>query len=149
MVEDEDAGVQDDRLPILSSDKPGWRRATHTCNDVYQIDNQIKFFTADAFRGVDSLTFDARLHRIRYHSANQAEHCGDSADTALEQGCDFHMPVVVQRQAPMVQTVRGGSTIAVHRQRLIEWWMLCGDAATDFNDPEGDKNGRDSTDAVH
>ena len=33
-IEDEDAGVKDDALSILSLDKPGWRRATRTCNDV-------------------------------------------------------------------------------------------------------------------
>ena len=32
--ENEDAGVQDNGLQILSLDKPGWRRVTHTCNDV-------------------------------------------------------------------------------------------------------------------
>ena len=70
---EEDAGVQDDRLPILNLDRPGWRRATHTCNNVYQIEDKIKFFMAEALRGVDSLIFDARLNRNRYHNANQED----------------------------------------------------------------------------
>ena len=101
---EEDAGVQDDRLPILNLDRPGWRRATHTCNSVYQIENKIKFFMAEALRGVDSLIFDARLNRNRYHNANQAD-CKDPTGAALEQRCDFDLPVVAQRQAPTVQTV--------------------------------------------
>ena len=36
--------------------------------------------------------------------------------TALGQGCDLDLPVVVQRQAPIVQTLLGGSTVAVQRQ---------------------------------
>ena len=35
-----DAVVHDDGVPILSLDMPVWRRATHTCNDVYQVDNR-------------------------------------------------------------------------------------------------------------
>ena len=59
-TEDEDAGVPDVGLPIPSVNKPGWRRTTHTCNDVYQVENNIKFIAAEALRGVGSLIFDAR-----------------------------------------------------------------------------------------
>ena len=45
-----------------------------------------------------------------------AQTSGDSTGAALGQGCDLYMPVVVQRQAPMVQTVLGGSAVAVHRR---------------------------------
>ena len=44
------------------------------------------------------------------------EYCGDARVTALGQGGELDMPVVVQRQAPTVQTVLGGSAVAVHRQ---------------------------------
>ena len=40
--------------------------------------------------------------------------------TALEQGYDFETPIVVQRQAPMVQTVLEGSAVAAHRDSCLD-----------------------------
>ena len=43
-----------------------------------------------------------------------------------------------------------GQTFSENLQvQHIEMKMCCGDAATDFNDREGGKNGRDPRDAVH
>ena len=76
-------------------------RATHTCNDVYQVENKVKFLTAEALRGVNSTIFDAQSSRL----ANVLGKRDYVTGTALEQGCDLDKAVVVQRQAPMVQTV--------------------------------------------
>ena len=71
------------------------------------------------------------------HSANQAEHCGDLTEAAhLEQRLGFDMPVVMQRQAPMVQTVLGGSAVAVHREGHRNF---CPDAG---EDPSGSNDAR-------
>ena len=37
---------------------------THTRNDAYQVEKNIKFVAAEAFRGVSSLNFDARGTRF-------------------------------------------------------------------------------------
>ena len=74
-------------------------RATHTCNDVYQVENKVKFLTAKALRGVNSLIFDAQEQQA-CQRVGQADYV---TGTALEQGCDLDKAVVVQRQAPMVQ----------------------------------------------
>ena len=74
-------------------------RATHTCNDVYQVENKVKFLTAEALRGVNSLIFDAPSSRL----ANLLGKRDYVTGTALEQGCDLDKAVVVQRQAPTVQ----------------------------------------------
>ena len=76
-------------------------RATHTCNDVYQVENKVKFLTAEALRGVSSRIFDAQGSRL----ANEWGRRDYVTGTALEQGCDLDKAVVVPRQAPMVQTV--------------------------------------------
>ena len=67
---------------------------------------------AEAPQGVDSLTFDARGSGL----ANELSRRDHVTGIALEQGCDLDMPVVVQRQAPMSQTVLGASAVTVHRQ---------------------------------
>ena len=74
-------------------------RATHTCNDVYQVENKVKFLTAEALRGVNSLIFDAQSSRL----ANVLGKRDYVTGTALEQGCDLDKAVVVQRQAPTVR----------------------------------------------
>ena len=76
-------------------------RATHTCNDVYQVENKVRCLTAEALRGVNSTIFDAQSSRL----ANVLGKRDYVTGTALEQGCDLDKAVVVQRQAPMVQTV--------------------------------------------
>ena len=76
-------------------------RARHTCNDVYQAENKVKFLTAEALRGVNSTIFDPQSSRL----ANVLGKRDYVTGTALEQGCDLDTAVVVQRQAPMVQTV--------------------------------------------
>ena len=84
---------------------------THTCNDVCQVENEVKFFTAKALREVNSTIFDAQSSRL----ANVL----GKRDYALEQGCDLDKAVVVQRQAPMVQTVlkaQRRSAVAVRRR---------------------------------
>ena len=58
--ESEHAGVKNDGLPILSLEKPGWWSDTHTCNDVYQVENKIKSIAAEALRGASSLNHKAR-----------------------------------------------------------------------------------------
>ena len=89
-------------------------RGRRSSNDAHQAENKIKFFTAEALRGIDSHP------RHTSRNAEQAEHRGDSTGIALGQGCELVMTVVVQRQARMVQTVLGGSAIAVHRIPLVE-----------------------------
>ena len=76
-------------------------RAAHTCNDVYQVENKVKFLTAEALRGVNSTIFDAQSSRL----ANVLGKRDYVTGSALEQGCDLDKAVVVQRQALMVQTV--------------------------------------------
>ena len=51
-------------LPIPLSDKQGWRRATHTCNDVYRVENKIKFLAVEALRGVVCLIFEQACQRV-------------------------------------------------------------------------------------
>ena len=70
-------------------------RATHICNDVYQVENKVKFPTAEALRGVNSVIFDAQGSRL----ANELGRRVYVTGTALEQGCDLDKAVVVQRQA--------------------------------------------------
>ena len=36
----------------------------HTCNNVYQVENKVKFLTAEALRGVNSTIFDAQSSRL-------------------------------------------------------------------------------------
>ena len=63
-IEDEDTRVQDGGLLIMCVGKRGWQRATPSCNDVYQVENKIKFIAAEALRGVSSLIFIARENRL-------------------------------------------------------------------------------------
>ena len=86
-------------------------RATHTCNDVYQVENKVKFLTAEALRGVNSTIFDAQSSWL----ANVLGKRDNVTGTALEQGCDLDKAVVVQRQAPMVQTVLKAQRLSSRR----------------------------------
>ena len=54
-------------------------RATHTCNDVYQVGKQ------GVLRGVNSTIFDAQGSRIENELGKRDYVTG----TALEQGCDL------------------------------------------------------------
>ena len=98
------ANSRQSRTQVYKDDRlPEWRRATHTCNDVYQLENKIKFLTAGAPRGVDSHTFDGRLNRTLWRLDMQL----------LNKVAELDTPAVVQRQAPMFQTVLGGFAVAV------------------------------------
>ena len=65
---------------------------------------------------------------------------------AFVQGCDFDMSVVVQRQAPMAQTVLGGSAVTVRRQGHRD---SCLNAERDPSGAEDAEDHRESTVAVH
>ena len=58
--------------------------ATHTCNDVVQFGNKVKFFTAEALRGVNNTIFDVQDRRIDKELGQRDSVTG----TALEQGCE-------------------------------------------------------------
>ena len=57
--------------------------------------------TAEVLRGVDSPTVDARGSSL----ANELRRRDNVTGTAPEQVFELDMPVVVQRQRPMVQTL--------------------------------------------
>ena len=59
----------------------------------------------------------SRQSHLRRTCQQACQRVGAGGTTDLEQGCDLDMPVVVQRQAPMAQTVLRGSAVTVHRQR--------------------------------
>ena len=74
-------------------------------------------------------------HLRRTWLANELGRRDHVTGTALQQGCDLDMPVIVQRQAPMSQTVLGASAVTAHRQGHRN---SCLDAETDpsgSNDP--------------
>ena len=64
-------------------------RATDTCNDVYQVENKVKFLTVEALRGVNSTIFDA--HSSRLANVGKRDYV---TGTALEQGCNLDKAVV-------------------------------------------------------
>ena len=81
-AEDEDAAVQDDV-------------ATRTRHDVHQVENEIKFLTAEAPDGVDNLIFDARANRILRRlnpavAAHRQDHrnpCPDAEAAMMQRQC--------------------------------------------------------------
>ena len=89
-------------------------RATHTCNDVYQVENNVKFLTAEALRGVNSLIFDAQGSRL----ANVLGKRDYVIGTALEQGCDVVQTVLKpQRLSSRSSSTRSSTSLSRRRGR--------------------------------
>ena len=59
------------------------------------------------------------------------------------------LTVVTQRQAPTIQTLQKMVEVPDSQHLVSSGRLAFGGAATNSNDPEGGKDGRDPPDAVH